>query len=132
MNQGESGLGTKTSNAVHSQRRRFVQALNRMDAAWMDFLQDQAFSDINYSDLFTGLWLNDGPLRKQEAVALMRHLGPQTAKKYLDHAIDKGLVMELPDPADRRAKLIQLSPALRQGLEAFFDHAIGLFRQAVN
>ena len=124
-------MGTEPASAVRNQRRRFVQALNRMDAVWMDFLRDKAFSDINYSDLFTGLWLQDGPVRKQEAVALMRHLGAQTAKKYLDHAIEKGLVMELPDPEDRRAKLIQLSPALKRGLEEFFDHAIGLFRQAV-
>lgn len=125
-------MGTETGDAIHAQRRRFVQALNRMDAAWMDFLRDQAFSDINYSDLFTGLWLHDGPVRKREAVALMHHLGAQTAKKYLDHAIDKGLVMELPDPEDRRAKLIELSPDLKRGLEGFFDHAVGLFRQAVS
>lgn len=114
-----------------AQRRRFIHALNQMDASWMAFLNDKDFYDINYSDLFTGLWLSDEPVRKLEAITFMRHLGPQTAKKYLDHAIARGYVEEITDPDDRRAKRIRLSTKLRTGLESFFDHAIGLFRNAV-
>ncbi len=115
----------------HQQRLRFVQALNRMDAAWMKFLQDKDVFDINYSDLYTGLWAKQEPVRKQEALLFMRHLGPQTAKKYLDKAISIGLIIELPDPSDGRAKLIALSPELKIWLEEFFDHAIELFQKAV-
>lgn len=113
------------------QRKAFVIALNRMDAAWMAFLQDVDFLDINYSDLFTGLWLAQRPVRKQEAVEFMRHLGVQTAKKYLDRAIDKGLVVEISDPEDGRAKLIMLSDDLKMGLEGFFDEGIALFSDAL-
>ena len=116
---------------IKAQRTRFVHALNQMDAAWMNFLNGQDFADINYSDLFTGLWLTDSPVRKQEAVTYMRHLGPQTAKKYLDRAIAEGLIIEVVDERDRRAKLIQLSPQLKEQLEAFFDHAVDLFRAAL-
>lgn len=115
----------------HQQRHQFVQALNNMDGAWVRFLQDKDILDINYSDLYTGLWSAGSPLRKQEALLLMRHLSPQTAKKYLDNAIAKGLIVELPDPSDGRAKLIALSPDLKSRLEDFFDHAIGLFRKAL-
>lgn len=115
----------------HQQHLRFVEALNRMDSAWMDFLQDKDVFDINYSDLYTGLWAKQEPVRKQEALLYMRHLGPQTAKKYLDKAITIGLLIELPDPSDGRAKLITLSPELKSWLEEFFDHAITLFRDAV-
>ncbi|MBI1262876.1 MAG: MarR family transcriptional regulator [Rhizobiales bacterium] len=115
----------------HRQRQQFVQALNRMDGAWVRFLQDKDILDINYSDLYTGLWAVGAPLRKQEALLLMRHLSAQTAKKYLDNAIAKGLLIELPDPSDGRAKLIALSPDLKGRLEDFFDHAIELFRNAL-
>lgn len=113
-------------------RQEFVHTLNKMDAAWMDFLQDKDFYDINYSDLFSGLWLSEEPVRKQEAVKFMRHLGMQTAKKYLDHAIEKGFIDEIPDPEDGRAKRIQLSKSLKIGLESFYDHAIQLFREGIN
>ena len=108
-----------------------MQALNAMDASWMEFLEDKEVLDINYSDLYTGLWSAGAPVRKQEAVQYMRHLGPQTAKKYLDRAIAKGQVIEVPDPSDGRAKLIELAPGFKARLERFFDHAIGLFRDAL-
>ena len=117
--------------ATQRKRQSFVLTLNQMDAAWVSFLKDKDFYDINYSDLFTGLWLSDEPVRKQEAVMFMRHLGVQTAKKYLNHAIDKGLVEEIPDPQDGRAKRIQLSASLKSGLEQFFDRAIELFEQGL-
>ncbi|MDO6459354.1 hypothetical protein Q4485_01445 [Granulosicoccaceae sp. 1_MG-2023] len=115
----------------HQQRQRFVQALNQMDAAWMTFLNDVDFVDIHYSDLFTGLWAADRPVRKQEAVEFMHHLGPQTAKKYLDRAIRKGLVVELNDPSDGRAKLIVLSDDLKRSLEDLYDQGIVLFSDAL-
>lgn len=115
----------------HHRRHKFVQALNAMDGTWVRFLQDKDILDINYSDLYTGLWAAEAPLRKQEALLLMRHLSPQTAKKYLDNAIAKGLLVELPDPSDGRAKLIALSPDLKARLEDFFDNAIEIFRKAL-
>ncbi|CAA0088289.1 Uncharacterised protein [Halioglobus japonicus] len=117
--------------ATQRRRQNFVLTLNRMDAEWVAFLQDKDFHDINYSDLFTGLWLSESPVRKQEAVMFMRHLGIQTAKKYLDRAIEKGLIVEIPDPDDGRAKRIQLSESLKVGLEQFFDRAIRLFDEGL-
>lgn len=119
------------SGERHRQRHKFVQALNAMDGSWVRFLQDKDILDINYSDLYTGLWAAEVPVRKQEALLLMRHLSPQTAKKYLDNAVAKGLIVELPDPSDGRAKLIALSPDLKRRLEDFFDNAIEIFRKAL-
>lgn len=116
----------------HQLRLSFVRALNRMDAAWMEFLEDKDVFDINYSDLYTGLWAAGRPVRKQEAVQFMRHLSQQTAKKYVDRAIAKGQIVEVPDPSDGRAKLIELSADFKIRLEHFFDHAAGLFRDALS
>lgn len=129
--QAINGDNAQVTAPSKQQRQHFVHALNQMDSAWVAFLKDKDFFDINYSDLFTGLWLNERPVRKQEAVQFMHHLGPQTAKKYLDRAVAKGLVLEFEDDSDKRAKLIALSPDLKKGLEAFFDHAIALFRGAL-
>ena len=95
----------------------------------MQFLADESFYDINYSDLLTGLWRAGKPVRKLDAVAYIRHVGPQTAIKYLNHAIEKGFIETSPDPKDGRAQLVSLSDDMRTRLESFFDQAISEFAQ---
>lgn len=116
---------------VTNKRKLFVEALNEMDELWMQSVENKEFYNINYSDLFTGLWLADKPVRKQDAVNFVRFAGAQTATKYLDRAIKEGLVAEVADPRDGRAKLVQLSQEMKKRLESFIDLSIKQFKTAL-
>ena len=56
-----------------------------------------------YWDLLTGLWRTDGPRRKTDALGLMKGIkSVHTAGKYLDTAIEQGIIVETDNPQDAR------------------------------
>lgn len=117
---------------TREEQQRFVQALKDMDAFWLRFLNKKDFYDLNYSDLFTELWLQSKPVTKMQARQFIQHLGPQTAAKYVDKAVKMGYLVEQANTEDKRSKLVALSPELETGLKDFFDFAIDRFKTALD
>lgn len=109
-------------------RRAFVTALTEMDRYWGEVLEDQTFYDLNYSDLFTRMWLErDRWFRKTDLHGLMPKVSHRTAVKYIQKAIDSGLLLEKPDPDDLRCKRVAMSADLIRRIERFMDHALATF-----
>ncbi|WP_232298015.1 MarR family transcriptional regulator [Nitrosospira sp. NpAV] len=123
---------SKPDRPANARRREFIQLLNNTDQYWMDVLGDKLFHDLNYYDLFTQMWLQlDGTTRdtfyKSELHQLMPNISQRTAIKYIQIAIDHGLLIEHIDPEDLRSKQITMSAGLKQKIELFLDYSISVF-----
>ena len=118
----------KTGALPDPLRRAFAAALQKSDATWGDLFGDDVFYDLNYSDLFLRMWLSEQKhFRKTELYPFMYKVSHRTAVKYVQLAIDRGLLQESTDPTDRRARLISMSPTLRRRLERFIDASVQTF-----
>jgi len=111
-------------------RRAFVIALQESDAHWGALFGDQVFYDLNYSDLFTRMWLaRDRAFTKTELYRFMPKVSHRTAVKYVQTAIEKGLLDETVDDQDRRRRRITMSPQLLKVIEDFLDASLQTFEK---
>ena len=115
-----------------ARRRQFIHLQNDTDQYWMDVLGDTLFHDLNYYDLFTRMWLrfndaNDTRFHKSELYQLMPNVSQRTAIKYIQIAIDHGLLIEHVDPDDLRSRRITMSSDLKRKIELFLDYSISVF-----
>lgn len=110
-------------------RLLFINTLRNMDDNWSTIF-GEAFYQLHYSELFTKMWAqNNQPLPRSDAYRLMSHLSEQTAKKYINHAIQVGFIEQIPNPEDGRSQLLQLSKDAVKRLEKWIDGAIRGFRK---
>jgi len=111
-------------------RRAFVIALQESDAHWGALFGDEVFYDLNYSDLFTRMWLaRDRAFTKTELYRFMPKVSHRTAVKYVQTAIEKGLLNETVDDQDRRRRRITMSPQLLKVIEDFLDASLQTFEK---
>ena len=76
------------------------------------------------------MWLDrDHWFRKTDLYRLMPKVSHRTAVKYIQKAIDSGLLLEKQDPDDMRCKRIAMSEDLIRRIEQFMDHALTTFEQ---
>jgi hypothetical protein len=59
----------------------------------------------------------------------MPNVSQRTAIKYIQAAIDHGLLFEHVDPQDLRSKRIGMSDDLRRKIELFLDYSVSVFEQ---
>jgi hypothetical protein len=106
-------LGSRTEAAV---------AIFDIDTFWAEIFADTELNDLNYCDLFTQMWLKrDAPLPKTELCELMPNISRRTAVKYVQQAVDQGLLVECECEHDRRMRLISLSADCLTRVERFLD-----------
>ncbi len=124
----------KSQEQAHTKRCQFIQFLANIDDYWVEVLGDKRFHDLNYYDLFTQVWLkintgSNDQFRKSDLYIFMPNVSQRTAIKYIQVAIDHGLLIEHTDPEDLRSKQITMSQDLKQKIEKFLDHAISMLAE---
>ena len=95
-----------------------VADISRLIRAQMDRINAAAGIGVTPGEARVLLYaMRSGPVR-QNRLAELIGIEAMTVSGYLDALEAKGLVARKPDPADRRAKLVQLRPEAGPVLEA--------------
>ena len=111
-------------------RAMTAQAILDIDEFWADIFSETALNDLNYCDLFTQMWLKrDVQLPKTELYSFMPNISQRTAVKYVQHAIDEGMLDECDCEHDRRVRLVSLSKECEAKVKRFLDFTCTRFRQ---
>ena len=121
---------TATLKYNDRQRREYLALMDRMSVHWLEvFGGREAFYSAQYWDLFKTVWQSPRPVTKTEALRCMTGIkSAHTAGRYLETALEEGLLIEEDNPRDKRSRLIRLSPEMRDRLDRFFDRAVGELR----
>ena len=97
----------------HDERRVLAEVLKQVGANWRSSIGDDDFHSLEYMGLFTEIWLRGAnPVMKTDCYRFMSGISRQTAKKYLERAIERGYLKETDNPRDKRSKLITMSPSV--------------------
>ena len=114
------------------QRMEYLNMTNRIGQRWVDVFEGNVeFYSAAYWDLLTGVWHAAGPVRKTDALKFMTAVkSAHTAGKYVDAAVDHGVLVETENPEDARSRLLDLSPPMRLRLDDYFESAVDELRRS--
>ena len=115
----------------NDQHRVYMDFADDTGNEWVQVFEgDTDFYDAAYWDLFRNMWRARTPVRKTDALKFMTSIkSAHTAGKYLDVALEKGLIIEQDNPKDARSKLLNLSSDLRNRMDRFFDYIVEEMRK---
>lgn len=110
-------------------RTEAALAIFDIDSFWAQIFADTDLNDLNYCDLFTQMWLKrDRRLAKTELYELMPNISRRTAVKYVQKAIDQGLLEECECEQDRRVRQVSMSAGCLQRVDRFLDFTCQRFQ----
>ena len=91
---------TMKSRYSFSQKNEFLAMIDRIGAHWLDVFEGkQEFYSAIYWDLLIGLWRQDTPVKKTDALAFMKTVkSAQTARKCLEVCLRWGVLLEKDNP----------------------------------
>ncbi|MEH6499658.1 MAG: hypothetical protein V7751_09760 [Pseudoalteromonas distincta] len=112
-------MSTRDTNRIQA-----AQAIFAIDSFWAETFADTSLSDLNYCDLFTQMWLtrNEPARAKTDLYDLMPNISRRTAVKYVQNAIDRGMLAEQECETDKRIRLVTLTAPALEKVERFLDH----------
>lgn len=115
----------------NTNRVQAAQAIFSIDSFWAAIFADTSLSDLNYCDLFTQMWLtrNTSSKAKTDLYDLMPNISRRTAVKYVQKAIDHGMLAEHDCEADKRIRLVTLTAPALEKVERFLDHTCASFSE---
>jgi len=109
-------------------RAMAAQAILAIDTFWAEIFSQTQLNDLNYCDLFTQMWLQRKvKLPKTELYSFMPNISQRTAVKYVQRAIDEGMLEVCDCKQDRRVKLISLSADCQARVKRFLDYTCKTF-----
>ena len=110
-------------------RARTALAILDIDEFWAETFAQTALNDLNYCDLFTRMWLSgDAKLPKTELYGFMPNISQRTAVKYVQQAVEAGMLEECDCEHDRRVRLVSLSRECETRVKRFLDYTCRRFR----
>lgn len=112
-------IGFLVGDTARLLRRRFEKALAEADTG------------LTAGEARTLAFVEHYPDQRQGALAERFGVEPMTMCGFLDRLENAGLVSRRPDPSDRRAKLVALTPAAEPVLDRIHAEAISIRRAAL-
>ncbi|WP_207002707.1 MarR family transcriptional regulator [Trinickia mobilis] len=108
---------------ARSKGQAVARAILDMDWQWSAHFGDLGLNDLNYSDLFCRMWLEeDDCFAKTALYDFMPGVSRRTAVSYVQALIDGGWLLEATSADDRRVKQISLAASIEERLEQFLAY----------
>ncbi|MGF6755951.1 MarR family transcriptional regulator [Paraburkholderia sp. GAS42] len=106
-----------------SKGKAVASAILDMDSQWAVHFGDIGLNDLNYSDLFCGMWMDDQRhFAKTVLYDFMPGVSRRTAVRYVQALIDDGWLVEESAEHDRRVKYVSFGPSIEHRLEQFLAY----------
>jgi hypothetical protein len=108
---------------ARSKGQAVARAILDMDWQWSAQFGDIGLNDLNYSDLFSRMWVEqEDYFAKTALYDFMPGVSRRTAVRYVQELIDAGWLLETTSTEDRRIRQVRLAESIEERLEQFLAY----------